>query len=185
MEPASPVDDGAREGLTLERVGVDRVRRIARGSDRDPQHGRELVVLDTGDEAIDHPRRVLEIGIGSGLNLPFYREGTIQIVGLDPSPRLLEMARDAGAITASGSALKPASSRWTFVCTTTSIAVTCSQGISTGWADTYVKSLGGQYFLMDDPVAPVTPGNYLLRITVNPPFVASNKEPCPAVDKRG
>jgi len=65
------------------------------------------------------------------------------------------------------------------------IGIPGNQGISTGWADTYVKSLGGQYFLMDDPVAPVTPGNYLLRITVNPPFVASNKEPCPAVDTKG
>src|SRR5262245_9904514 len=39
--------------------------------------------------------RVLEIGIGSGLNLPFYRAEVQQIVGLDPSPRLLEMARNA------------------------------------------------------------------------------------------
>jgi ubiquinone/menaquinone biosynthesis C-methylase UbiE len=40
--------------------------------------------------------RVLEIGIGSGLNLPFYTVGVTQIVGLDPSQRLLEMARGAG-----------------------------------------------------------------------------------------
>ena len=39
--------------------------------------------------------RVLEIGIGSGLNLPFYGEGVNQIVGLDPSPKLLDMARAA------------------------------------------------------------------------------------------
>src|SRR5438874_92254 len=38
--------------------------------------------------------RVLEIGIGSGLNLPFYRQGIIQVIGLDTSPKLLEMARD-------------------------------------------------------------------------------------------
>jgi ubiquinone/menaquinone biosynthesis C-methylase UbiE len=38
--------------------------------------------------------RVLEIGIGSGLNLPFYREAT-QVLGLDPSPKLLKMARNA------------------------------------------------------------------------------------------
>lgn len=37
--------------------------------------------------------RVLEIGIGSGLNLPFYKAGANEIVGLDPSARLLEMAR--------------------------------------------------------------------------------------------
>jgi ubiquinone/menaquinone biosynthesis C-methylase UbiE len=39
--------------------------------------------------------RVLEIGIGSGLNLPFYSEGVQQVIGLDPSPRLLAMARRA------------------------------------------------------------------------------------------
>ncbi|HEY5550763.1 MAG TPA: class I SAM-dependent methyltransferase [Opitutaceae bacterium] len=37
--------------------------------------------------------RVLEVGVGSGLNLPFYTEAATQVVGLDPSPRLLAMAR--------------------------------------------------------------------------------------------
>jgi ubiquinone/menaquinone biosynthesis C-methylase UbiE len=39
--------------------------------------------------------RVLEIGIGSGLNLPFYGPGVQQIIGIEPSPRLLKMACDA------------------------------------------------------------------------------------------
>ena len=39
--------------------------------------------------------RVLEIGIGSGLNLPFYSQGITQVLGLDPSRKLLEMTRDA------------------------------------------------------------------------------------------
>jgi ubiquinone/menaquinone biosynthesis C-methylase UbiE len=38
--------------------------------------------------------RVLEIGIGSGLNLPFYRN-TREIIGLEPAPRLIAMARQA------------------------------------------------------------------------------------------
>lgn len=37
--------------------------------------------------------RVLEIGVGSGLNLPFYTERATQVIGLDPSPKLLSMAR--------------------------------------------------------------------------------------------
>ena len=39
--------------------------------------------------------RVLEIGIGSGLNLPFYSSYARQVIGLDPSPKLLAMARRA------------------------------------------------------------------------------------------
>jgi ubiquinone/menaquinone biosynthesis C-methylase UbiE len=37
--------------------------------------------------------RVLEIGIGSGLNLPFYSRNVTHVIGLEPSPRLLVMAR--------------------------------------------------------------------------------------------
>lgn len=39
---------------------------------------------------------VLEIGIGSGLNLPYFGSGVTRIVGLDPSPKLLAFAREAG-----------------------------------------------------------------------------------------
>jgi SAM-dependent methyltransferase len=37
--------------------------------------------------------RVLEIGIGSGLNLPFYSLNVERLIGLDPSPKLLSMVR--------------------------------------------------------------------------------------------
>jgi ubiquinone/menaquinone biosynthesis C-methylase UbiE len=37
--------------------------------------------------------RVLEIGVGSGLNFPLYSESAQQVFGLDTSPRLLAMAR--------------------------------------------------------------------------------------------
>ena len=36
---------------------------------------------------------VLEIGVGSGLNFPFYGKAVESVVGIDPSPRLLAMAR--------------------------------------------------------------------------------------------
>jgi len=39
--------------------------------------------------------RVLEIGIGPGLNLAFYGPDVTEVIGLDPSPKLLEIARDA------------------------------------------------------------------------------------------
>jgi ubiquinone/menaquinone biosynthesis C-methylase UbiE len=37
--------------------------------------------------------RVLEVGIGSGLNLPFYRRDVEAVIGIDPSLELLVMAR--------------------------------------------------------------------------------------------
>ena len=42
--------------------------------------------------------RVLEIGIGSGLNLPYYDSAKVsKIWGLDPSPEMTQMARRAAA----------------------------------------------------------------------------------------
>src|SRR5215510_13083885 len=37
--------------------------------------------------------RVLEIGIGSGLNLPFYSRNVECLIGLDPSSKLLSMVQ--------------------------------------------------------------------------------------------
>lgn len=39
--------------------------------------------------------RVLEIGVGSGLNLPLYTRRAERVIGLDPSPKLLQKARNA------------------------------------------------------------------------------------------
>jgi len=42
----------------------------------------------------DAAGRVLEIGIGPGLNLPLYGDGVSAVLGLDPSPRLLAKAAE-------------------------------------------------------------------------------------------
>jgi ubiquinone/menaquinone biosynthesis C-methylase UbiE len=41
--------------------------------------------------------RVLEIGIGSGLNLPLYPKQVSEIVGLEPARRLVRIAQEAAA----------------------------------------------------------------------------------------
>lgn len=41
--------------------------------------------------------RVLEVGIGSGLNLHLYGSNVRSVIGLEPSPELLRMARDRAA----------------------------------------------------------------------------------------
>ncbi len=71
--------------------------------------------------------------------------------------------------------------------TTTEPAIAGNQGISMGWADTYVWQLGGQYFVLDggDGQLPVPPGTYIIRITVNPPFTAERNEACPNKDSLG
>ena len=49
------------------------------------KYRREVVGAATG--------RVLEVGVGSGLNLPLYGQQIEIVFGIDPSPRLLAIAR--------------------------------------------------------------------------------------------
>jgi SAM-dependent methyltransferase len=41
--------------------------------------------------------RVLEIGIGSGLNLPFSGQGVQRVLGIDPSPELIRLAEQVAS----------------------------------------------------------------------------------------
>lgn len=49
------------------------------------KYRREVVAAASG--------RVLEVGVGSGLNFPFYGKQVETVIGIDPSPRLLAIAR--------------------------------------------------------------------------------------------
>lgn len=53
--------------------------------------------------------RVLEIGIGSGLNFPLYGAGVKSVIGLEPSSELLNMARPRAAAAAASITLLDAS----------------------------------------------------------------------------
>jgi len=52
------------------------------------------------------------------------------------------------------------------------IGIPGNQGISVGWSDEYWTFLDGQYFVMDggDGQEAIPPGQYRIRITVNPPY---------------
>ncbi len=50
------------------------------------------------------------------------------------------------------------------------------QGLSARWADVYAASLPGQYFVLDEPANPVPPGEYVIRVTVNPAFTCTDAD---------
>ncbi len=69
-----------------DRYILPRVLNWTCGSEPIQQQRKKVVPLAEG--------RVLEIGIGSGLNLPFYDAGKIEhIIGLDPAEEMLRFAR--------------------------------------------------------------------------------------------
>lgn len=70
---------------------------LAMGNKQVARHRQRVIPAATG--------RVLEIGIGSGLNLPFYSNAVTGLVGVDPSTRLVAMARIAARDRRSAGAL--------------------------------------------------------------------------------
>lgn len=71
-------------GLYRDRILPHLIHRSMRSDEVTP-HRKRLIPAAEG--------RVLEVGIGSGLNLPFYSDAVSEVTGVDPSARLIEMAR--------------------------------------------------------------------------------------------
>lgn len=66
--------------------------RLVHGAMRNPE------LVPYRKRALEPARgRVLEIGIGSGLNLPHYPQAVGEVLGLEPSARLAAMARQAAS----------------------------------------------------------------------------------------
>jgi hypothetical protein len=62
------------------------------------------------------------------------------------------------------------------------------QGVSHGWADTYIWFLAGQYFVLDggDGQRAVPPGKYWIEVTVNPGIAPVGRKSCAfATDSKG
>lgn len=59
-----------------------------------------------------------------------------------------------------------------------------NQGVHVGWTDIYMRTLPGQYFVLDDPSQPTAPGDYVIRITVNPPYLPYSGDACPVRDEQ-
>ena len=73
-------------GFYADRILPHLIRLTMRNKHLDPY--RERVVSTAAG-------RVLEVGIGAGANLPRYGTTVTEVVGLEPSPRLAQMAREA------------------------------------------------------------------------------------------
>ena len=59
-----------------------------------------------------------------------------------------------------------------------------NQGVHVGWTDIYARTLPGQYFLLDDPSQHTPPGDYVIRVTVNPPYLPDSADACPVRDEQ-
>ncbi|WP_336429185.1 class I SAM-dependent methyltransferase [Roseovarius sp. E0-M6] len=70
-----------------DRYILPRLTHLAMGQDQLLPYRRRAVSSAKG--------RVLEIGIGSGLNLGLYQNGVRHVIGIDPSPELIRFAEEA------------------------------------------------------------------------------------------
>lgn len=85
----------SEEAVRGESGRVQRVfDRLAAGYDRQIGWSERVLLGDARRWAVDQARGVVvEIGVGSGLNLPLYGSAVERVVGVDLSERMLELAR--------------------------------------------------------------------------------------------
>lgn len=118
--------------------------------------------------------RALEIGIGSGLNLPFYGAAVREVVGVDPSAALLERARRAAAgapvpvelVEGSAEALAFEDGRFDTVVTTWSLCTIADAGRALAEARRVLRP-GGSLLFVEHGRAP-EPGVARLQDRLDP-----------------
>jgi Lysyl oxidase len=59
------------------------------------------------------------------------------------------------------------------------------QGVSQGWGDIYGANLDGQFFLLNEAGLNLQPGQYKVRLTVNPAYTPQTGEVCPVAMPNG
>ena len=111
--------------------------------------------------------RVLEIGIGSGLNLPLYTSVAKEVLALEPSPRLIRMAKDTATKT---------STRVTFIEGTAEAIPISDQSIDTVVMTWVLCSIPKVHQALAEMRRILKPGGQLL-------FVEHGRAPEPSVSK--
>jgi hypothetical protein len=118
----------------------------------------------------------------------YRRFATYELVSMDGS-RVWQSAKRGFCFVDSDpepSYIGPRSSRPVYTCCG-EVGRPGNQGIARGWSDKYKWSLAGQFFVLDggdgQPVIP--PGDYKIRVTLNPGFPTQQGEPCPNIDGAG
>ena len=85
-------------GVSLGEIADGSLRTIPSSPADAPGHGPDTVAAVPATRHRGAIGRVLEIGVGSGLNLPLYSDGVEEVIGIDISPQLLVMAERAAVV---------------------------------------------------------------------------------------
>ena len=85
-------------GVSLGEIADGSLRTIPSSPADAPGHGPDTVAAVPATRHRGAIGRVLEIGVGSGLNLPLYSDGVEEVIGIDISPQLLAMAERSASL---------------------------------------------------------------------------------------